>query len=188
MQLQSWLNGPARQLQQPNKPEPMVIMGRVASAFGIRGWVKIQPFSEFVDSLLEYKTWYLGHENGSWREVNVIKCETHDKTLAVQFPDCPDRNAAEKLKGLLIAVPRSSLPAQDEGEYYWADLIGLTVVNEAGETLGVVAELLDTGANDVLIVRGNGPDILIPFLDSVIGPVDMAAKTIQVDWSADYLL
>jgi 16S rRNA processing protein RimM len=88
----------------------------------------------------------------------------------------------------LIAVPRSSLPAQDEGEYYWADLIGLTVINEAGETLGVVAELLETGANDVLIVRGNGPDILIPFLNSVIGQVDMAAKTIQVNWSADYLL
>lgn len=163
-------------------------MGRVASAFGIRGWVKIQPFSDFVDSLLDYKVWYLGHENGPWREVAVVKAETHDKTLAVQFPDCPDRNAAEKLKGLLIAVPRSSLPVQDEGEYYWADLIGLTVINEAGQTLGVVAELLDTGANDVLIVKGSGPDVLIPFLKSVIGPVDLAARTIQVNWSADFLL
>ncbi len=166
----------------------MVIMGRVAAAFGIRGWVKIQPFSEFVDSLLDYKTWYVGHENGPWRKVDVVQAETHDKTLAVQFPDCPDRNAAEKLKGLLIAVPRSSLPEQVEGEYYWADLIGMSVVNQAGETLGTVVELLDTGANDVLIVRGNGPDVLIPFLDSVIGPVDLAAKTIQVNWSADFLL
>lgn len=166
----------------------MVIMGRVAAAFGIRGWVKIQPFSEFVDSLLDYKTWYVGHENGPWRKVDVVQAETHDKTLAVQFPDCPDRNAAEKLKGLLIAVPRSSLPEQVEGEYYWADLIGMSVVNETGETLGTVVELLDTGANDVLIVRGNGPDVLIPFLDSVIGPVDLAAKTIQVTWSADFLL
>ena len=166
----------------------MVIMGRVASAFGIRGWVKIQPFSEYVDSLLEYKTWYLGQENGPWREVTVTQCEAHDKTLAAQLPDCPDRNAAEKLKGLLIAVPRSSLPEQDEGEYYWVDLIGLTVINQGGETLGTVAELLETGANDVLIVRGSGPDILIPFLNSVIGQVDMAARTIQVNWSADYLL
>jgi len=166
----------------------MVIMGRVAAAFGIRGWVKIQPFSEFVDSLLDYKTWYVGHENGPWRKVDVVQAETHDKTLAVQFPDCPDRNAAEKLKGLLIAVPRSSLPEQVEGEYYWADLIGMSVVNQAGETLGTVVELLDTGANDVLIVRGNGPDVLIPFLNSVIGPVDLAAKTIQVNWSADFLL
>jgi len=166
----------------------MVIMGRVASAFGIRGWVKIQPFSEFVDSLLEYKTWYMGHENGPWNEVKVIQFETHDRTLAVQFSDCPDRTAAEKLKGLLIAVPRNCLPAQEEGEYYWADLIGLAVVNEAGEALGTVVELLDTGANDVLIVRGNGPDVLIPFLNSVIKHVDMAGRTIQVAWSADFLL
>ena len=163
----------------------MVIMGRVASAFGIRGWVKIQPFSEYVDSLLDYKTWYLGHENGPWREVTVTQCEAHDKTLAAQLPDCPDRNAAEKLKGLLIAVPRSSLPEQDEGEYYWVDLIGLTVINQGGETLGTVAELLETGANDVLIVRGSGPDILIPFLNSVIGPIDLTAKTMHVTWSAD---
>lgn len=182
----NWLSGPARQLLQPDNTEPMVIMGRVASAFGIKGWVKIQPFSEYVDSLLGYKTWYLGHENGPWREVTVVQCEAHDKTLAAQFPDCPDRNAAEKLKGLLIAVPRSSLPVQDEGEYYWADLIGMSVINEAGETLGMVAELLETGANDVLIVKGSGPDVLIPFLDSVVKHVDMAAKTIQVAWSADY--
>ena len=163
-------------------------MGRVASAFGIKGWVKIQPFSEYVDSLLEYKAWYMGHENGPWRQVEVVDCEAHDRTLAVQFSDCPDRTAAEKLKGFLIAVPRSSLPQQDESEYYWTDLIGMKVVNETGEVLGTVAELLETGANDVLIVRGSGPDVLIPFLQSVVKHVDMAAKTIQVDWSADFLL
>ena len=92
----------------------------------------------------------------------------------------------EKLKGLLIAVPRSSLPEQEEGEYYWADLIGMSVINEAGETLGTVAELLETGANDVLIVKGSGPDVLIPFLKNVIKHVDVTAKTIQVNWLADY--
>lgn len=165
----------------------MVIMGRVASAFGIRGWVKIQPFSEYVDSLLDYEVWYLGQEQGPWRETKVMQAEARDKTLAAQFPGCTDRNAAEKLKGMLIAVPRSSLPAQEEDEYYWTDLIGLAVVNGAGENLGVVGELLETGANDVLVVKGSGPDILIPFLNSVIGEVDMKARTIQVDWSADYL-
>lgn len=161
-------------------------MGRVASAFGIRGWVKVQPFSEYVDGLLDYKTWYLGHENGPWREVAVSQCEAHAKTLAAQLSECTDRNEAEKLKGLLVAVPRSSLPQQQADEYYWADLIGLAVVNEAGEKLGTVAELLETGANDVLVVRGNGPEILIPFLSSVIGQVDMAERTIHVAWSADY--
>jgi len=164
----------------------MVVMGRVASAFGVRGWVKVQPFSEYVDSLLDYKVWYLGHENGPWREVGISDCETHDKTLAVQFADCPDRTAAEKLKGLLIAVPRSSLPQQADDEYYWADLIGMSVVNEAGESFGTVTELMDTGANDVLIVRGTGPDVLIPFLKSVIKQVDMQARVIRVDWSEDF--
>jgi 16S rRNA processing protein RimM len=173
---------------QVNDSEPMVIMGRVASAFGIKGWVKIQPFSEYVDSLLDYQTWYLGQEQGPWRKVDVVKSETHHKTLAALFADCPDRTAAEKLKGVLIAVPRSSLPVQDEGEYYWADLIGMTVVNEAEINFGTVVELLETGANDVLIVRGSGPDVLIPFLNAVIKHVDVPGRVIRVDWSADYLL
>jgi 16S rRNA processing protein RimM len=165
----------------------MVIMGRIAAAHGIRGWIKIQPFTEYLDSLLDYRTWWIGREHGSWREVVVQQCEAHNKTLAAQLPDCPDRTAAEKLKGLLIAVPRSSLPEQDKDEYYWSDLIGLAVVNEAGVTLGTVTNLLETGANEVLSVRGDGGEILIPFVASAIKQVDLKNKTIRVDWAADYL-
>ena len=164
----------------------MVIMGRVASAHGIRGWVKIQPFTEHLDSLLDYESWWIGPEQGPWREVAVKQCEVHSKTLAAQLPDCPDRTAAEKLKGLLIAVPRSSLPEQDEDEYYWSDLIGLSVVNEAGMALGTVKNLLETGANDVLSVQGDSGEILIPFVASAIKQVDLKNRTIHVDWSADY--
>ncbi|MDP2852094.1 MAG: ribosome maturation factor RimM, partial [Gallionella sp.] len=103
-------------LPKPDEAGSMVIMGRIAAAHGIRGLVKIQPFTEYLDSLLDYRTWWIGHEQGSWREVEVGQCEVHSKTLVAQLPDCPDRTAAEKLKGLLIAVPRSSLPEQDEGE------------------------------------------------------------------------
>ncbi|HXU92858.1 MAG TPA: ribosome maturation factor RimM [Gallionella sp.] len=165
----------------------MVIMGRVASAHGIRGWVKIQPFTEYVDSLLDYETWWLGNEQGPWREVEVQQCDVHGKVLVAQLQDCPDRNAAERLKGQLVAVPRGSLPEEDEDEYYWSDLIGMSVVNEAGERLGTVANLLETGANDVLSVKGDSGDILIPFVEAVIKQVDLANKTIRVDWSADYL-
>src|SRR3989338_7524279 len=132
----------------------MVIMGRIVAAHGIRCWIKIQPFTEYVDSLLDYGSWWIGHEHGPWREVKVEQREAHRKTLVAQLPDCTDRTAAEKLKGLLIAVPRSSLPQQGEGEYYWSDLIGLAVVNEAGVTLGTVTSLLETGANEVLSVQG----------------------------------
>ena len=165
----------------------MVIMGRVASAHGIKGWVKIQPYTEYLDSLLDYKTWWIGPEQGPWREVKVLECEAHNKTLAALLPNCPDRNASEKLKGLLIAVPRVSLPKQPEDEYYWSDLIGLSVVNEAGVTLGLVKQLLETGANQVLMVQGDSGEILIPFVATAIKQVDVKNNTIRVDWSADYL-
>ena len=165
----------------------MVIMGRVASAHGIKGWVKIQPYTEYLDSLLDYKTWWIGPEQGPWQEVKVLECEAHNKTLAALLPNCPDRNASEKLKGLLIAVPRVSLPKQPEDEYYWSDLIGLSVVNEAGVTLGLVKQLLETGANQVLMVQGDSGEILIPFVATAIKQVDVKNKTIRVDWSADYL-
>jgi len=161
-------------------------MGRIAAAHGIRGLVKIQPFTEFVDSLLDYGSWWIGHEHGPWREVKIEQCEAHSKTLVAQLPDCPDRTAAEKLKGLLVAVPRSSLPKQDEGEYYWSDLIGLAVVNEAGVPLGTVKNLLETGANEVLSVQGDSGETLIPFVASAIKRVDLKNKTIQVDWALDY--
>ncbi len=164
----------------------MVIMGRIAAAQGIRGWVKVQPYTEYPDSLLDYRSWWLGHEHGPWREVEVQQCELHNKTLVAQLPDCPDRTAAEKLKGLLIAVPRSSLPQHSGDEYYWSDLIGLAVVNESGEQLGTVANLLETGANQVLSVTGDNGEILIPFVSSAIRQVDVPGGIIRVDWSADY--
>ena len=176
----------------------MVIMGRIAAAQGIKGWVKIQPYTEYLDSLLDYRSWWIGQEQGPWREVEVQQCEVHNKTLAAQLPDCPDRSAAEKLKGLLIAVPRSSLPQQTGDEYYWSDLIGLAVVNEAGVQLGIVAKLLETGANQVLSVApvlsetqvlrgmGKGGEILIPFVSTAIKQVDVKNKTIRVDWAVDY--
>jgi len=163
-------------------------MGRVAAAHGIRGWVKIQPYTEFLDSLLDYGSWWIGHEGGPWREVEVEQCEVHNKKLAAQLPDCPDRTAAEKLKGLLIAVPRSSLPKQNDDEYYWSDLIGLAVMNESGEALGTVANLLEAGANQVLSVKGESGEILIPFVASAIKQVDVKNRIIRVDWSTDYLL
>ena len=165
----------------------MVVMGRVAAAYGVHGWIKIQPFTVYLDSLLDYPSWWIGREQGPWRKVAVQECEVHGKTLVAQLPDCSDRTAAEKLKGLLVAVPRSSLPQQEEGEYYWSDLIGMTVVNEAGVRLGTVAKLLETGANDVLSVQGDSGEILIPFVVSAIRQVDMKNRTIRVDWSADYL-
>ncbi|MDQ3267621.1 MAG: ribosome maturation factor RimM [Pseudomonadota bacterium] len=169
----------------------MIVMGRVLGAQGILGWVKIKTYTQSVDSLADYPIWWLGNEKHPWCEITLEAFAVHSKGLVAKFPGSNDRTAAEKYQGLLVAVPRSSLPAQPEDEYYWSDLIGLTVVNLAGECLGVVDNLMDTGANQVLCVREglskkNQGELLIPFIASAIKHVDLTEKVIRVDWSADW--
>jgi 16S rRNA processing protein RimM len=165
----------------------MVVMGKVVGAQGIQGWVKVQTFTEYLDSLLDYGTWYVGNEQ-EWRPLEVLEANVHGgKVLIAKLQGIADRTAAEKYKGLLIAVPRAELPEKEEGEYYWSDLIGLTVENLEGESFGTVDSLLETGANDVLVVKGESGEKLIPFIDSVIKQVSLKDKTIRVDWQADYL-
>lgn len=170
-----------------NEASPMVVMGKVVGAQGIQGWVKVQTFTEYLDGLLDYGTWYVGNEQ-SWRPLEVLEANVHGgKVLIAKLQGIVDRTAAEKCKGLLIAVPRDSLPEQPEGEYYWSDLVGLAVENQQGEKFGIVDSLLETGANDVLVVKGESGEKLIPFIDSVIKQVSLKDKTIRVDWQADYL-
>ena len=164
----------------------MVIMGRVAGAQGIQGWVAIKTYTESVDSLAEYPQWWLGDDKLPWREMSVEAFAVQSKGLIAKFPGCNDRTAAEKFKGLLVAVPRSSLPQQNKDEYYWSDLIGLKVVNLAGASLGEIHSLMDTGANQVLCVQGENGEVLIPFIASAIKQVDLPGKIIQVDWSVDW--
>ena len=159
-------------------------MGRIAAPFGILGWVKVQPFTEEIDGLLDFPVWNIGR-GGQWREVKVLETEAHHKTLVARLDGCNDRDAAAALKGLEIAVARAALPAAADNEYYWSDLIGLEVVNIQGEVLGKVTELLETGANDVLVVEGER-ERLLPFIAQVILQVDLEAGRINVDWGADY--
>ncbi|HEY6096208.1 MAG TPA: ribosome maturation factor RimM [Gallionellaceae bacterium] len=161
-------------------------MGRVVAAQGLQGWVKVQTFTEYLDSLLDYDTWYLGKERQPWRALKVQGCNVHSKVLVAKLEGISDRTQAEQYRGMLVAVPRSSLPKEAEDEYYWTDLIGMQVVNLQGQLLGKVDSLLETGANDVLCVHGEHGEILIPFLAQVVQQVSLDEKTIRVDWQADY--
>ncbi len=172
--------------RKPDEAGSMVVMGRVAGAQGLLGWVKLKTYTEFADSLADYPVWWLGDEKRPWREVSVESLAVQSKGLIARFPGCDDRTTAEKFKGLLVAVPRSSLPGARRDEYYWSDLIGLEVVNLAGENLGVIENLMDTGANQVLCVRGGSGEVLIPFIASAIRQVSLAEKTIRVDWVTDW--
>lgn len=162
----------------------MVIMGHVSAPFGVRGWIKVRPYTETLDSLLDYPVWWLGKE-GAWREYKVLEADVHGKGLIAGLEGSNSRETAEMLQGSQVALPREQLPKAQANEYYWSDLIGLSVVNAQGVELGKVSELLETGANDVLVIQG-GRERLVPFVNALILEVDLAKGLIKVDWDADY--
>jgi 16S rRNA processing protein RimM len=164
----------------------MVVMGRVTAPFGVKGWVKVYALTAQLGNLLDYPVWWLGHE-GDWREMRIAAAKVQGNTLVAQFAGIEDREAAVALKGLDVAVPREQLPGAAEGEFYWADLIGLRVVNTEQHEFGRVVRMMQTGANDVLVVAGdNGDETLIPFIAGAVRQVDLAAGMISVDWGRDY--
>jgi 16S rRNA processing protein RimM len=159
-------------------------MGRVAAPFGVKGWIRIQVFTEALDSLLDYPAWWVGRDGG-WREQQVEEAAVHGRTVVARLAGCEDREAAAALTGAQIAVTRGELPEPEPGEYYWRDLQGLRVSNLQGEDLGAVSHLLETGAHDVLVVKGDR-ERLIPFVDAYVVKVDLARGELVVDWGADY--
>ncbi len=169
--------------------EEMVVMGRIVAPYGILGWLKVAPETETLDSLFDYEDWWIGRQDGMrnmpWKKFEVEVVKVHGDALVVKLFGIDDRDAAMALKSKHIAVPRDQLPEPDEDEYYWADLIGLSVKNQQGVDFGLVTELFETGANDVLVAKGER-ERLIPFIDQVIIEVDMQAKTILVDWDAEF--
>jgi len=159
-------------------------MGRVAAPFGVRGQVRIQPFSATPGSLIAYASWWFGH-GGDWREYKIEQAHVQGRALVAKLEHCDDREAAMLLRGSQVAIPREAFPHANPGEFYWADLIGLGVVNAEAHDFGQVTRILETGANEVLVVRGER-ERLIPFIANVVRRVDLAAGVITVDWSADY--
>ena len=159
-------------------------MGRISAPFGVKGWVKVQPNTAATHNLLAYQTWWVGSEGG-WRETAVAEARVHGRMVVASLEGCDDRDAAVALRGQSVAVPRAALPGTKSGEYYWADLIGLAVVNASAQALGRITGVLQTGANDVLVVAGQR-ERLIPFIAEVIRDVDLAAGVMRVEWDADF--
>jgi 16S rRNA processing protein RimM len=162
----------------------MMVMGRIAGAFGVKGWVKVQTFTQSVDTLIGFPSWWLKQAAG-WQERKVEEAAVHGRTVIAKLSGVHDRDAAAQLLGYEVAVPRDQLPASRAGEYYWADLIGIGVSNIQGVPLGRVAKLLETGAQQVLLVEGER-ERLIPFIESVVVSVDVAGRSLVVDWDADF--
>ena len=159
-------------------------MGRISAPFGVKGWIKVQPNTAEIRNLLAYRRWWV-EQAGDWREAAVAEAKVQGSTVVARLAGCDDREAAAALRGKAVAVPRAALPEARSGEFYWADLIGLAVVNEEALELWRVIGVLETGANDVLVVQGER-ERLIPFIATVIREVDLPSGIVRVDWAADY--
>ncbi len=159
-----------------------VIVGRLAGVYGVKGWLRVQSYTQPIENILDYGPWQIdGH--GSAKPTSG---RAHGKGLIVHLEGIDDRDRAAILVGREIEVDRSELPELESGEYYWSDLVGLSVINRAGEALGTVSRMMETGAHDVMVVDGDR-ERLIPYArDRVVDSVDLATQTIVVDWDAEF--
>lgn len=169
------------------------VMGRFGSVFGIKGYIKVYSFTEDPESLFTYSPWFFRKPGGQWQNVEITDFKPHADGHIVKIKGFDVREKVQAFTGSEIGILPSSLPKLPEGVYRWIELIGLRVVNLEGYDLGTVSSMMETGANDVLVVKAKKDDLyeikerLIPYLQNqVIKSVDLDNKVIQVDWEADF--
>jgi 16S rRNA processing protein RimM len=185
-------------------PDDAIELGRIQEAWGIKGWVRILPHSADTSALFESSQWFLQPPEARFARgfcafsggvrVVVAEIKAHSDGIVARIEGLDDRNGAEALKGVRIYLPRSAFPTTPDGEYYWVDLIGLTVVNREGVHLGVVRDLMPTGPNSVLVMeytetvdgKEQTAERMIPFVAAYIDDVDLKARRITADWGLDY--
>lgn len=183
-------------LEPAQLPADAVEVGRILDAWGVKGWFKVLPYSADPEALFSSKRWFLQpSEKGAKTfsgvaKLAIIEAKNHSDTVVACAREIDDRNAADALRGARIFISRASFPTAEPDEYYWVDLIGLEVVNREGVALGVVRELLSTGAQTVLVLeyQQNGKllERMIPFVSVYIDKVDLPGRLIVVDWQADF--
>ena len=169
-----------------------IILGKVGAVYGIKGWLKIHSFTGESDAILDYFPWSLKLGN-KVQQVEITDWRKHNNGLIVKVADIDDRDMAQALVGSEIFVFENALPELPQGDFYWRDLIGMTVVTTQGYDLGKVSDLMETGANDVLVVKANAKDgfgkkeRLIPYVvDEFVTSVNMEEKQICVDWDPGF--
>lgn len=175
------------------KPGDAVEVGRVIGAWGVKGGLKIKPIAADPQALFSSKRWYLEAstrlparpDSGLPRWLRIIQAREQGDSIVATAHDIADRDAAESLKGASVFVSRASFPTPDPDEFYWVDLIGLSVVDQAQRALGRVVGLIETGPHCVLRIQGADPEAdetLIPFVDVYVLKVDLAGRRIDVEW------
>ena len=175
-------------------PQEPLAIGRISAVYGLKGWVKIFSFTEPKEQIFSYKPWLIKKvdSRNPLQPFEVVSVKVHGKGLIALPKDCQDRDQAQLYVGYEIWTDSGQLPSLEEGEYYWRQLEGLQVINEAGQFLGRVDHLLETGANDVLVVKADKGSIddrerLIPYVEpQYIRAVDLPQGKILVNWDAEY--
>ncbi|QDL55374.1 ribosome maturation factor RimM [Rhodoferax aquaticus] len=183
-------------LEPAELPNDAIEVGRVADAWGIKGWFKVLPYSNDPEALFSSKRWFLlpaekGAKNFTGVALlTVAETKVHSDSVVASAHKVLDRNAAEALRGARIFISRANFPAAQKDEFYWVDLLGLNVVNREGVALGVVKDLLSTGPQTVLVIEfeldGKAQERMIPFVSVYVDDVDLPGKRILVDWQADF--
>jgi 16S rRNA processing protein RimM len=188
----------------PAWPDDAVEVGRIVDAWGVQGWIKVQPFAADPQALFSSRRWFLRPPEAAGPRppaggagmpalLRIAQSRRHGDAVVAQARDIDDRSAAEALKGARVFVSRASFPTAEPDEYYWVDLIGLAVVNVQGEVLGTVTGLLDTGPHSVLRIAPDdvapgdeAAERLVPFVAAYVVDVQLPARRIVVDWGLDY--
>jgi 16S rRNA processing protein RimM len=155
-------------------------MGRVAGAYGVNGWVRVVLYGDAPDTLAATATWQVGES-----EYAVLATKFHSGALLAKLSGVETREAALKLRGQTVVLPREALPDPGEGSIYWADLVGLEVVNGQGDALGVVERVFSNGAHEVIELAGERQRLL-PWVPAVVKRVDLDARRVEVDWQTDW--
>ncbi len=167
-----------------------IVIGKIGAPYGVKGWVKITTYTDEIEGVFNYSPWLLGADE---KEYTVDHWRTHNKGVVAKLVGVETRDDAESIKNLDISIKAQQLPQLAEDEFYWRELVGMKVVTEKGYDLGVVKELFETGANDVMLVRANPNDgfgqkeRMLPFLfEQVVKQVDKQGRTITVDWDPGF--
>lgn len=171
-------------------PTDIIVLGRIGAAYGLLGEVRVYPYADDPPGWSRLSHWWIGREGDTpdlWQQTKLIRCRVSNESLIAQLACAVERNAAEAMRGLLVGAPRAALPATASDEYYWADLVGLDVINTHEQALGRVVGLLETPANTVLCVGdGEGKERLLPFVAAVVLDVDLARRAVRVEWETDW--
>jgi 16S rRNA processing protein RimM len=170
-------------------PTDAIEVGRIIEAYGVKGGLKLQPFSNTADGLLRVKDWCFKSATGALQTGAVESAKWHGDVVTATIKDLSDRDQAQALKGWTVWVSQAALPATTIGEYYWRDLIGCQAIAIDGKVFGLITELSDTGVHAVLHVDCGAQfePTLIPFVNEYVGAVDLLAKTVQTQWQWDWL-